>query len=137
MSVQTQATGSFTFTGWEEHPVAGAQEGPGLARACVTNAFTGVIEAAATSCAYSIAYVTGKTGVFTGYELISGSVAGREGTFAVEERGAFGDDGSVRCTFEVVPGSGTGGLAGLSGTGGFTAHHGEPAVPYTFAYVLG
>ncbi len=133
----TQATGSFTFAHWDETPVAGAEEGPRLARASVTNTFSGAIEAAATTCEYSIAYVDEKTGVFAGHQLFSGSVAGREGTFAVEERGSFGDDGTVRCDFQVVPGSGTGGLAGLSGTGGYTARHGEPAIPYTFSHELG
>lgn len=135
-SMPTQATGSFTFTDWNENPVAGAEEGPKLARARVTNAFSGAIEAAATSCEYSIVYVTEKTGVCAGHQLITGSVAGQEGTFAIEERGSFGEDGAVHCTFEVVPGSGTGGLAGLSGTGGYTSRHGEPAVPYTFTYDL-
>ncbi|MBT2488534.1 DUF3224 domain-containing protein [Streptomyces sp. ISL-96] len=133
----TQATGIFTFANWDETPVAGTDETSKLARACVTNTFTGAIEAAGTTCEYSIAYVTGKTGVFTGHQLFSGSVDGREGTFAVEERGTFGEDGTVHCTFEVVPGSGTGALAGLSGTGGYTARHGEPSVPYTFSHQLG
>ncbi|WP_274555714.1 DUF3224 domain-containing protein [Streptomyces spiramyceticus] len=131
----TQATGTFTFTDWEEKPVSGAEDGPRTAVATVTNAFSGVVAAAATSCMYTIAYVTAKTGSFSGYELISGSVAGREGTFVLEERGTFDDAGTV-CAFEVVPGSGTGELAGLSGTGGFTARHGEPAVPYTLTYGL-
>ncbi|MBT2396344.1 DUF3224 domain-containing protein [Streptomyces sp. ISL-100] len=133
----TQATGSFTFANWDETPVAGTDEASKLARASVTNTFTGAIDAAGTTCEYSIAYVTGKTGVFAGHQLFSGSVDGREGTFAVEERGTFGEDGTVHCTFEVVPGSGTGALAGLSGTGGYTARHGEPSVPYTFSYQLG
>lgn len=69
-------------------------------------------------------------------EILSGSLDGREGTFVVEERGSFGTDGTVYCSFEVVPGSGTGELTGLRGTGSFTAEHGAPSVPYTFAYEL-
>ncbi|MGX1883104.1 DUF3224 domain-containing protein [Streptomyces sp. NPDC055287] len=133
----TQATGSFTFADWNETPAAGSEEVPRLARASVTNTFTGAIEAASTTCEYSIAYVTEKTGICAGHQLFSGSVDGRRGTFAIQERAAFGEDGEVHCTFEVVPGSGTGDLAGLRGTGGYTARHGEPAVPYTFTYDLG
>jgi len=75
--------------------------------------------------------------VFTGYELLAGRVDGREGTFAAEHRGSFGaDDPTVHCTFEVVPGSGTGALTGLHGSGRFTAAPGEASVQYTFEYGL-
>ncbi|WP_345670179.1 DUF3224 domain-containing protein, partial [Streptomyces phyllanthi] len=41
-----------------------------------------------------------------------------------------------RTAFEVVPGTGTGELTGLRGTGGFTYRHGESSVAYTFDYEL-
>ncbi|MGK4585034.1 DUF3224 domain-containing protein [Kitasatospora sp. HPMI-4] len=131
----TRITGRFTFADWKESPVGPAEEYPRLARASVTNAFTGGVEAADTVCEYAIAYVTETTGTYAGMELLTGSLDGREGTFAVEERGSF-DAGGTRCTFEVVPGSGTGELAGLRGTGGFVFRHGEQSVPYTFEYEL-
>ncbi|MFF4327310.1 DUF3224 domain-containing protein [Streptomyces sp. NPDC001591] len=129
-------TGQFTFANWEERTVSPEGVTPKLAHASVVNSFTGGIEAAGTTCEYSIVYVTEKTGTYTGMELLAGSLDGRTGTFAVEERGAFHPDGTVECTFEVVPGSGTGELTGLSGTGTFLARHGEPSVPYTFVYEL-
>ncbi|MFG2622794.1 DUF3224 domain-containing protein [Streptomyces sp. NPDC048507] len=136
MPVRT--TGHFTAADWEEQPLGpGGDACPRLARARVANTFTGGIEAAGTTCDYTIAYVTGTTGTFAGMELLEGRLDGREGGFAVEERGSFDADGTVRCTFEVVPGSGTGELTGLRGTGGFTARHGEPSVAYAFAYDLG
>ncbi|MFH8348824.1 DUF3224 domain-containing protein [Streptomyces sp. NPDC018045] len=103
----------------------------------VPNAFSGGIEAADTTCAYTIVYGTEKTGTFTGMELLDGSVDGRRGTFVVEERGSFSARGSVHCVFEVVPGSATGELAGLRGAGEFTAEPGSPSVPYTFVYDFG
>ncbi|MEU3724136.1 DUF3224 domain-containing protein [Streptomyces sp. NPDC031705] len=130
------ATGHFTFTRWEEDPAGPADVLPRLARASVANTFSGGIEAAGTTCAYTIAYLTATTGTYTGIELLTGSLDGRKGGFAVEERGTFHEDGTTRCSFEVVPGSGTGELAGLRGTGSFLARHGEPSVPYTFAYEL-
>ncbi|MFG2863160.1 DUF3224 domain-containing protein [Streptomyces sioyaensis] len=107
------------------------------AHAAVVNTFSGGIEAAGTTCEYTLVYVTEKTGTFTGMELLTGRLDGREGTFVVEERGSFEADGTVRCTFEVVPGTGTGELTGLRGTGGFTTTAGEPSVPYAFGYDLG
>ncbi|MFI0260842.1 DUF3224 domain-containing protein [Streptomyces sp. NPDC017056] len=129
-----QATGHFTYAGWEERAVGPDGTHPRLAHATVTNAFSGGIEAAHTTCEYTIVYVTEKTGTFTGMELLDGSLDGRQGAFVVEERGSFDDEGSVYCTFEVVPGSATGDLAGLRGTGAFTARHGEQSVAYTFDY---
>ncbi|GAA2235037.1 MULTISPECIES: DUF3224 domain-containing protein [Streptomyces] len=130
-------TGNFTFADWRERVIGPAEDAtPRLAHASVRNTFTGGIEAAGTTCEYAIVYVTAKTGSFSGMELLTGRVDGREGSFAVEERGWFGEDGTVHCTFEVVPGSGSGELTGLTGEGGFTARHGETAVPYRFAYDL-
>ncbi|MET7937093.1 DUF3224 domain-containing protein [Streptomyces sp. NPDC005322] len=132
----THTTGTFTYANWEETVVGQAGEGPKLARATVTNTFSGGIEAAETSCEYAISYLTEKTGVCCGYELLTGTLDGRTGSFAVEQRCTWGEDGTVRCSFEVVPGSGTGGLAGLTGSGTFVAVRGEQAVPYSFGYDL-
>ncbi|MDT0310025.1 DUF3224 domain-containing protein [Streptomyces sp. DSM 44917] len=107
---------------------------PRLARATVTNHFSGGIEAADTRCLYAIAYLSETTGAFTGLERVAGRLNGREGAFVLEERGSFEPDGSVRCSFEVVPGSGTGELAGLRGSGRFVHRQGEEKVAYTFAY---
>lgn len=130
----TQVTGHFTFADWKEDPVTPEDTLPRLAHATVTNAFSGGIEAGTTTCDYSIAYLTGGTGTFAGMELLTGRVDGRAGTFALEERGRFGGDGTVHCSFDVVEGSGTGELTGLRGTGGFTYRHGETEVAYTFEY---
>ncbi|NLU65924.1 DUF3224 domain-containing protein [Streptomyces sp. HNM0574] len=134
--MSTHTAGHFTYADWRESPAGGQGAGPRLARASVTNSFAGGVEAADTTCEYTIVYVTEKTGTFTGLQLFAGRLDGREGAFTVEERGGFGEDGTVHGTFTVVPGSGTGELTGLRGTGGFTARHGEPSVPYTFDYEL-
>ncbi|RKT04455.1 uncharacterized protein DUF3224 [Streptomyces sp. 3211.6] len=130
------ATGRFTYAKWEEHAAGPDDVLPRLAQASVVNSFSGGIEAAETVCTYAIAYLTAATGTFTGLELITGSLDGRGGGFAVEERGSFHEDGTTQCTFEVVPGSGTGALTGLRGSGGFVHRQGETSVPYTFTYEL-
>ncbi|MFC9294922.1 DUF3224 domain-containing protein [Streptomyces sp. NPDC057011] len=130
-----ETTGRFTFADWQEHPVGPPDSVPRLARATVTNAFSGGIEAAATTCSYAIAYTGENVGGYCGLELLAGSVDGHKGTFVLEERGGFDATGTT-CRFEVVPGSGTGDLAGLTGSGGFTYHHGDTSVAYTFTYAL-
>lgn len=128
--------GRFSFADWQESPVSDGDRMPRIARASVVNSFSGGIRATATTCEYVILYAAETAGGFTGVQLFSGSVDGREGTFAVEERGSFDPDGSLRCRFAVVPGSGTGGLAGLHGSGEYTHHTGEESVAYTFTYEI-
>ncbi|MER7013085.1 DUF3224 domain-containing protein [Saccharopolyspora sp. NPDC000359] len=130
-----QTTGHFTVARWDERTV-GTDEHPKLAQASITNTFTGGIEAGEVACEYTLVYSEDLTGAFTGVQLVRGAVDGREGSFALQERGHFGADGGIRSTFEVVPGSGTGELAGLHGTGEYTAEHGVRAVPFTFDYEL-
>ena len=148
----TQTSGYFTYTNWQERKVISDETGPpetspgepsnsgkarpSLAHASVTNAFTGGIEAAGTNCEYTIVYVTEKSGTFTGMEMLTGRLDGREGTLVLKEHGSFDAEGAVHCAFEVVPGTGTNELTGLSGTGSFTAQRGEQSVPYTFDYEL-
>ncbi|MFJ9340407.1 DUF3224 domain-containing protein [Streptomyces sp. NPDC101733] len=131
------ASGDFTYENWEERPVGPADAGfPRLACASVTNAFTGVVTAPGTTCAYTISYTGENIGAFTGMELVTGSVGGREGSFVLEERGTFDATGATRCSFEVVPGSATADLVGLTGSGSFVHRRGDTSAEYTFTYRL-
>ncbi|MFJ9618328.1 DUF3224 domain-containing protein [Streptomyces noursei] len=132
-----QTTGRISYANWAEQSIGSDATSPRLARARVTNNFSGGIEADRTACEYTIVYTSDKTGTFTGLELLTGRLDGREGSFVLEERGAFDADGTVRCTFEVVPGSATGELVGLSGSGRFRCEAGDPSFPYTFDYRIG
>jgi hypothetical protein len=57
---------------------------------------------------------------FTGVERFTGSLGDRSGSFVLTADGQTAG-GVVRGVWQVVPGSGTGGLAGLRGHGVFTA----------------
>ncbi|MFI0820986.1 DUF3224 domain-containing protein [Streptomyces sp. NPDC021098] len=133
----THATGTFTFADWQEKPVGEAEGGAKLAHATVINGYSGAITASGTACQYAIVYLADKTGGFSGHELVDGHLDGRRGSFALAQHGTFGADGTVACAFEVVPGSGTGELAGLTGAGSFTAPPGVKAVSYSFDYEVG
>ncbi|MFI7310352.1 DUF3224 domain-containing protein [Streptomyces hygroscopicus] len=132
----THTTGHFSYADWKETAAGAAEGGAKLAHAVVTNTFSGGIEAPRTSCQYAITYVTEKTGVCCGYELLTGTLDGRAGGFVVVQHGSWGEDATVHCSFEVVPGSGTGELAGLTGSGTFSAVRGETEIPYSFDYQL-
>jgi hypothetical protein len=69
---------------------------------------------------------TGWLPLSSGCTRITATVAGRSGTFLLQDQGTV--EGSVvNGDWFVVPGSGTAGLAGLRGEGGFQASLGEGA----------
>lgn len=133
----TTTTGHFTYANWQEKELSSSASGHRLCHASVTNAFSGGIEAEETSCEYTIAYVTEQTGTFTGMEMLSGQLDGRRGSLVLQQHGTFDTEGTVRCSFEIVEGTGTEELAGVTGSGSFTARRGEGSVPYTLTYKLG
>jgi hypothetical protein len=140
MTTTTNGTGTFTFTSWDEQPVSEIAGGAKLTRATVENAFQGAIDGTSTV-AYAMSYQPDGTAVFEGYEQIEGSVDGRTGSFVLQHTGRVTDANSptdfvVSCTWRVVPGSGSGDLAGLTGSGGYTGMHGVRETPYTFDYEL-
>ena len=60
---------------------------------------------------------------------MTGTVAGRTGTFLLQDAGTV-QDNIVNGAWFIIPGSATGRLAGLRGTGGFRANLGEGAQVY-------
>jgi len=63
---------------------------------------------------------------FVGIERVAGLIAGRAGTFLLQDAGTV-EGQVVSGDWFVIPGSGTGELAGLRGEGGFSANLGEGA----------
>ncbi|MET8999556.1 DUF3224 domain-containing protein [Amycolatopsis sp. Hca4] len=128
----------FSTKNWEEKIVSGAEGGPRVAYAHVTFAYEGVIEGE--SICDLLLYYAGEgydSGQTTSpsFERIEGKVDGREGTFIVRHEYTF-DAKGFASTFEVVPGSATGGLAGLTGGGTAGGATGEDKVGYTFEYAF-
>jgi hypothetical protein len=131
----THGTGSFGFKNWEEQEASAAEGGAKLSRASVTNLYQGDVtgEGAAQ---FLMTYLDATTGSYTGYELLVGTVGGRTGSFVLRHDGTFEGD-TVSATLTVVPGSGAGELRGLTGTGRFSAKHGQAATPYTLDFDFG
>src|SRR3954452_22006102 len=110
---------AFTTKNWEEKIVSGTEGGPRVAYAHATFAYEGVIEGE--SICDLLLYYAGEgyeSGETTSpsFERFEGKVDGREGTFVVKHEFTFDAQG-IASTFSVVPGSGTGDLAGLTGSG--------------------
>ena len=118
-----QATGGFEVRGWDEQPWDEPAEGGKLTRAEVTIEYTGDVDATATI-QWLMAYAPDSTARYVGLQRMTGTVAGRPGTFVLESSGDFAG-GVARGVLIVVPGSGTGELAGLTGQGTFEAPQGS------------
>ena len=125
-----RANATFAVTNWDEKPYDEIDGGPKLTRAVVTKTFTGDIEAEA-SLEYLMVHRPDGTAAFVGIERVTGTLGGKSGSFVLEHRGTF-EGGTAKGICRVVPGSGTGELEGLSGTGGFEATGRE--APFTLDY---
>ena len=99
--------------------------GPALSRIHVEESFSGDISGDGVVEFLQAALPDGSAS-FVGIERVTGSLAGREGTFLLQDAGTVADN-IVNGDWFVVPGSGTGQLAGLRGEGGFRANLGEGA----------
>ncbi|HET6953426.1 MAG TPA: DUF3224 domain-containing protein [Acidimicrobiales bacterium] len=126
----TSFTGTATFTTWDEDP--GWDTGapvPRLAHAVVAFAFDGDLQGTS-ACQFVLHYTEEASGAVVGLERLDVRTAlGEPGTVALRSEGTFGTAG-VTVAWTTVPGSGTGALAGLALTGGFTA--GEHAKEWTW-----
>ena len=69
---------------------------------------------------------------FVGYERIVGKIGDRSGSFVLHHTGVYAND-VAKADYSVVPGSGTGDLAGLRGQGSMAATH-SPSSPFPFEY---
>jgi len=132
-AMTTRANASFKIESWEEQPLAGATEAPRVTRALVTKSFAGDLEGRSTL-EYVLAYAADGGATYVGMERVEGTLRGRAGSFVLEVRGRF-EQGSAETQWDVVPGSGTGGLSGLRGRGRATATHAERN-PWLLEYEL-
>jgi hypothetical protein len=113
---------AFTITKWDEIENE-AWEGGKLTRTVATKEFTGELEGSAVLEAVMLR-VDGGAGVmsYVGVERISCTLDGRAGGFVLTHNAeAIGTERLA--TWKILPGSGTGGLSGISGHGSITPDH--------------
>jgi hypothetical protein len=120
-----RASAVITVHKYEPAPYDEPADGPALMRIHVEESFSGDIEGDGVVEFLQVARADGSAS-FVGVERVTGKVAGREGTFVLQDAGTVDGD-VVSGEWFVVPGSSTGELAGLRGTGGFRAKLGEGA----------
>ena len=123
--MSTQINAKFETANWDEGPFSEIAGGPKLTRALVTGKYSGEIEGK-TTIAFLMAYPSDETANYSGLERIEGQIGKRKGSFVLRHEGTF-SDGKSRTKLTVVPDSGTGDLAGLSGKGTAEAPIGSTA----------
>ena len=128
------AAGTFTVTSWDENTYQELDGNGKLTKASVEFAIEGDLTAKA-SWNEVMCYRPDGAAVFTGYQHMSGQLAGHEGSCVLLADGEFAA-GEARTRWQVVAGTGTGGLAGLTGSGSSIATATPPGT-YTFDYSLG
>ena len=107
------ASASFGVTNWDATPFDEPSDGPHLTRVAVLKAFTGDLDGESVGEGLFCGMNAPADGA--GYvvsERVSGRLGGRSGTFVLQHVGVAPPDGPARSFGNVVPGSGTGGLAG-------------------------
>jgi hypothetical protein len=125
--LSTTARATFTLDGWDEQPYAELAEGRKLTRASVKQTFSGDITGLGTV-EWLMCYRPDGTADYVGLQHVTGTLGGRSGSFVLSTPGTF-DGQAATGTWTVLPGSGTGDLAGLTGTGTFSApSSGEPTI---------
>ena len=114
--MRMNATVTFEVTGWEPAPYDQPAEGPELTRIVIRKAFRGDLEGESTG--EGLFCGMNDPGAGAGYivsERVTGRLKGRSGTFVLQHGGLMGPGSAPRTFGHVVPGSGTGELAGLVG----------------------
>lgn len=114
-------TGVRKLKSWEDVTYSEVPDGPKAVRSSIEYEYTGDIQGTA-KLEYVMLMHGDTAATFIGYEQIAGRIGDREGSVVLEHRGVL-DEKAATVALTVVPDSGTGQLAGVQGSGGFTAVH--------------
>jgi hypothetical protein len=98
-------------------------EGPALMEIRIEETFTGDIDGESPVRALQVLR-DDKTATMISVQRFRGKLGGRQGTFVLQGSEIV-ENGKIKATWVVVPGSGTGGLSGLHGEGGFEGEFGK------------
>lgn len=127
-----RATGTFTVRLTPQPPDEFA-DGQGLARLTIDKVFSGDLSASSKGQMLSaMGHVKGSAG-YVAMELVTGTLAGREGSFALQHSGTM-DRGQPSLSLAVVPDSGTDGLTGLTGRMAILIADGTHSYAFDYAF---
>lgn len=131
--MSTKAQAVATVASWDENPYDEVEGAPKTSKASIKYSYAGDITGE--SAAELLMVYVGEEAEYVGLERVTVTIDGRKGSFVVSAVGGF-KGGVASSSWNVVAGSGTGELEGLTGTGTFEAPSGNKAT-VTFDYELG
>jgi hypothetical protein len=130
---RTHATGRIEVKTYEPQPYEEVEDGPDLVEIHVTETFSGDIEGEGVVRFLQAVGPDGSAS-FVGIERVTGSIGGRQGSFLLQDAGTL-EGTTVKGDWFVIPGSGTGELAGIVGQGTLRAPMGgEPTVSLDYDF---
>ncbi len=110
-----RATGNFKVKVWNEKAYSEIDGQPKLTRADVVYTYHGDLEGEG-KIEYLMCYSSNNIAYFIGHEQITGRLGDRTGSFVLQHTGTY-EEGAVKDSLTIVPGSATGDLSGLQGSG--------------------
>jgi len=123
-----KAKGTYSVKKWDENTYEPISPEMKMTRASVEYTLSGEIEGIA-SVEYLMFYrhfdakdQHKSSASYTGLIRFNGVVAGKQGSFVMKDNGTF-EGGSAVSALGICAGSGTGSLAGITGTAGYRASH--------------
>ena len=111
--------GTLTTMSWEEERYDAAPGQPKFTHARVVHELAGAIRGEASMC-YLMVYRPDESASFVGLATVTGTLDGRNGSFVMQDVGTF-ENGVARGRWTVLPGLGSGAMAGIRGDGHFAA----------------
>jgi len=130
--MSARATGAFSVE-TKPLPPYDASPGAGLGRLSIDKQYHGDIEGTGKGEMLTAGNAASGSAGYVAIEHVSAVIGGKRGTFALQHSGTM-DKGALSLTISVVPGSGTGDLAGISGTMNIIIENGKHS--YVFDYSL-
>jgi hypothetical protein len=113
-----RTTSPFKVTGWDSKPYEEGEPGPSLFRVAVSKIFEGDLKGESRGELLMCMADGDNIAAGAGYvisERVVGSLGGRAGSFVLQHWGVSGGAQGQHAAGHIVPGSGTGDLAGLTG----------------------
>jgi len=127
-----KASTTFRIVSWDESPYAVFESGAKMTKAKVTQAYEGDLVGDG-SVEFLMSHSSEGSAHFVGLELVTGALAGRQGTFVIQHVGTYGSSGA-HSEWTIIPGSGTGELTGIIGKGGYAATGETVDMPLTYEF---
>lgn len=126
------AKGIIHHNNWDEKPYH--EHKPQKSTLAIIEAvFEGDLDAKAVT-RFLMQYPDDETCHYAGYLVVTGTLDGKSGGFTLFETGTW-TGGVARSDWQIVAGSGSGDLAGITGKGTYSAQH-DKTVHYELSYDL-